>query len=38
VPSSPKWTFSEFKVHFGDDGTVLGVRTDADTRMRVVME
>jgi hypothetical protein len=32
------WTFSEFKVQFGDDGTVLGVRTDPDTRMRVVME
>lgn len=32
------WTFSEFRVQFGDDGTVLGVRTDPDTRLRVVME
>jgi hypothetical protein len=32
------WTFSEFRVVFGDDGLVLGVRTDADTRMRVVMD
>jgi hypothetical protein len=32
------WTFSEYKVFFDDEGLVAGVRTDADTRMRVVMD
>jgi hypothetical protein len=31
------WTFSEFKVFFNDKGEVSGVQTDADTRLRVVM-
>lgn len=32
------WTFSPFDVHFGADGRVSHVRTDPDTRRKVVME
>jgi hypothetical protein len=32
------WSFSEFVVHFGPDGLVTDVRTDPDTRRRVVLD
>lgn len=32
------WTTQRFDVHFGEDGLVALVRTDPDTRMRVVLD
>jgi hypothetical protein len=32
------WTTQRFDVHFGEDGLVALVRTDPDTRQRVVLE